>query len=131
MNRWWPVRTGRPSPSLGTSPGGTRSWLVGTAVAGIGLLVTAGPLPALAGVLVTLAVGRRSRALLTAAAVLLAAVVPVWFLGSSLPLSAAATRVQDNVLVHGLAGVAVWLLSVAVVRDVTATMPRKDLDGPG
>ena len=113
------------------SPGGIRSWLVGTAVAGIGLLVTVGPLPALAGVLVALAVGRRSRSLLTASAVLLAAVVPMWFLGSSLPLSAAATRVQDNVLVHGLAGVAVWLLSVAVVRDVAATTPWEDLDGPG
>jgi hypothetical protein len=39
--------------------------------------------------------------------------------------------VQDNALVHGLAGVAVWLLSVAVVRDVAATTPREDLDGPG
>jgi hypothetical protein len=82
-------------------------------------------------VLVTLAVGRRSQALLTASAVLLALVVPIWFLGSSLPLAAAATRVQDNELVHGLAAVAVWLLSVGVVRDVMTTVVREDLDGPG
>ena len=140
MSRWWPARHDRTTGAPGATdapgatrepPGSIRSWLVGTAVAGLGLLVTVGPLPALAGVVVALAVGRRSRTLLTASAVLLTAVVPMWFLGSSLPLSAAATRVQDNALVHGLAGVAVWLLSVAVVRDVAATTPREDLDGPG
>lgn len=107
-----------------------RDWLVGTAVAGLGLLLTVGPLPALAGVAVSLALGRSTRRLLTAAAVLLACVVPVWFLGSSLPLSEAASRVQDNDLVHGVAGVGVWLLSVAVVRDVSTPTPRKDPDGP-
>ena len=126
MSGWLPTR-----PGAATAPGGLRSWLVGTLVAGVGLLLTAGPWPAVAGTLVCLVVGRRGRSLLTASAVLLAAVVPVWFLGSSLPLAAAATRVQDNALVHGLAGVAVWLLSVAVVRDVAATTPTEDPDGPG
>ena len=108
-----------------------RSWLVGTLVAGLGVLLTVGPVPAALAALVALTLGRSTRRLLTAAAVLLAAVVPVWFLGSSIPLAEAATRVQDNDLVHALAGVGVWLLSVAVVRDVAAPTPREDLDGPG
>ncbi|MDO5501541.1 MAG: hypothetical protein Q4G67_00065 [Actinomycetia bacterium] len=42
----------------------------------------------------------------------------MWFAGSSLPLSPSVPRIQDNLPVHTVAGIAVWLLFVAALVDV-------------
>lgn len=100
--------------------------LVPAVVAAAGTWATVGTWAAAAVALVCL-VASRPRTQLTVAAVLLAAVVPLWFAGSTLPLDQAAVRVEDNTLAHAVAGAALWLLSVAVVRDVVRS-PRPHVE---
>lgn len=61
-----------------------------------------------------------SRKVLTTATVALLVALPVvWLLGSSLPLSPPTPRLQDNVAAHQLGGLAIWMLAVAVWRDIS------------
>jgi hypothetical protein len=61
------------------------------------------------------------RRLLTVALVAVVAVPLLWFAGASGDFNASAARIQQNVLAHQVGGLAVWLLTVAVLRDVAAT----------
>lgn len=81
---------------------------------------TVGPLSAVAAPLIV-AVDRRisaERRLLATSAVVALTLVPVlWFVGTGLPLTPPAARIQDNVLAHEVGGLAVWLLFLAVLLD--------------
>jgi hypothetical protein len=114
VTRWW-----RPA----------RDRLLPAVVVAVGVWSTVGGWAALGAGLVCLVVAR-PRAQLTIAAVLLAAVVPLWFAGSTLPLDQAATRVRDNTLAPAVAGAAVWLITVAVVRDVVRSPRRPEEETP-
>jgi hypothetical protein len=59
--------------------------------------------------------------LLTVALLVVVAVPLLWFAGASGDFNASAARIQQNVLAHQVGGLAVWLLAVAVFRDVAAT----------
>lgn len=55
------------------------------------------------------------------AAVAVMGLVPfAWFAGSTLPLFPAVPRIQDNVLAHNVAGLAVWLLFLGALWGVVA-----------
>jgi len=59
------------------------------------------------------------RSLLATSAVVALGLVPIlWFVGSELPLSPPAVRVQDNVAAHHAAGLAIWLMFLTVAFEV-------------
>lgn len=61
-----------------------------------------------------------SRRILATSAVMMFVALPlVWLLGSTLPLSPPSPRLQDNVAAHQLGGLALWMLFVASVHDVS------------
>lgn len=95
-------------------------YAVASALAALGVAVTVG-VPVALVVLALLAMNRvvgPQRRLLSTAAVVVLAVVPIaWFAGSSLPLSPPAPRIQDNELAHQVGGLGVWLLFLAALFD--------------
>lgn len=68
-------------------------------------------------------VARRHHLMATAAVAALALIPVAWFTGSSLPLSPPVSRVADNLFVHHLAGVAIWLLFLTVWVEQRSTGP--------
>lgn len=58
------------------------------------------------------------RHVLATGAVVALVLVPVfWFLGSDLPLTPPAPRIQSNTLAHHVGGLAVWLLFLSVMME--------------
>lgn len=82
---------------------------------------TVGPVPG--AVLFVLVAAHRvlspDRRVLSSAGAVLAALVPVtWFVGSSLPMWPPVTRLNDNILTHQVAGLAMWTIFLAALVEV-------------
>ncbi len=96
----------------------------------LGVYLSVGPVPALvvAGLCVVhLARGDRSHLMGAVALILGLAMVCAWFAGSSVPMTSAAARAQDNWLAHVLGGLAVWIMLLGVVDDILSNgrgLPR-------
>lgn len=112
----------RPTPGRQTSARNTRVVIlaVGTTVA---LWLTVGLVTGIiAGILVVLdRLVLPGRHVLATSAVVALALIPIlWFVGSELPLSPPALRIQDNAVAHHIGGLAVWLLFLSAVTDAPA-----------
>lgn len=105
-------------------------WLLGVLTIG-GVWVTVGPLAAavVAGLLVIHRLLLPGRRVLATAALIGFVLIPVvWFVGSGLPLSPPAPRIQDNVLAHQVGGLAVWFLFIAVMDETRASRQQRPDD---